>query len=155
MLDSAGTFAVKRMKKYRIGYTQGVFDMFHIGHLNILKRAKEQCEILIVGVNSDKLVESYKNKTPVIDEESRRIIVENIKAVDDAIIVHSLDKVELLKEIHFDAVFIGDDWKGNERWILTEQQLAQYNIPVVFLPHTPDISSTGLKKEEPNRVKGE
>lgn len=143
------------MKKYKIGYTQGVFDMFHIGHLNILQRAKEQCDVLIVGVNSDKLVKEYKNKTPVIDEESRRIIVENIKAVDRAILVQSLDKVELMKNLHFEALFIGDDWKDSERWKQTEKELAAYNVPVIYLPHTPNISSTSLKREERNRVKGE
>ena len=71
------------MKKYKIGYTQGVYDMFHIGHLNLINQAKERCEYLIVGVNSDQLVERYKNKTPVICQEDRRTIVANIKAVDD------------------------------------------------------------------------
>ena len=150
-----GVFWVKMMKKYKVGYTQGLFDMFHIGHLNILKRAKEQCEVLIVGVNADNLVRIYKDKTPVIDEESRRTIVENIKAVDKAIIVHSLDKVELMKQLHFDAVFIGDDWKNSERWNVTEKELEGHNVPVIYLPHTPNISSTELMEEEPNRVKGE
>lgn len=74
------------MKKYRIGYTQGVYDMFHIGHLNLLNNAKRYCDILIVGVNADSLVQSYKYKTPVINENERRYIVENIKAVDECII---------------------------------------------------------------------
>ena len=85
------------MKQYQLGYTQGVFDMFHIGHLNLLNHAKDCCERLIVGVNSDELVRSYKHKAPVIPEEERRLIVENIKAVDRAVIADTLDKVEMLQ----------------------------------------------------------
>ena len=94
------------MKKYKIGYTQGVFDMFHIGHLNLLLHAKEQCDYLIVGVNSDELVENYKQKVPVIDEEARRTIVENIKCVDQAVIATTLDKVDAWNRYHFNVVFI-------------------------------------------------
>ena len=131
--------------KYRIGYTQGVFDMFHIGHLRLINHAKEQCEYLIVGVNSDKLVKQYKKKTPIINESDRSEIVRNLKAVDKSEIVDTLDKVEIYKQIKFDAIFIGDDWKGNERWAQTERALAAYNVPVVYLPHTPNVSSTILK----------
>ena len=140
------------MKKYKIGYTQGVYDMFHIGHLNLLNHAKEYCDILIVGVNSDKLVQSYKNKLPVIPQEERRIIVENIKAVDRCIIAESLDKISVWNELHFDAVFIGDDWKGNPRWEKTRQELAAYGADVVFLPHTDGISSTMLRNEAQSTV---
>ena len=131
--------------KYRIGYTQGVFDMFHIGHLRLINHAKEQCEYLIVGVNSDKLVKQYKKKTPIINESDRSEIVRNLKAVDKSEIVDTLDKVEIYKNLSFDAIFIGDDWKGNERWTQTERDLAVYNIPVIYLPHTPNVSSTILK----------
>ena len=82
-------------KKYKVGYTQGVYDMFHIGHLNLLNHAKEYCDCLIVGVNSDELVQSYKHKTPVIKQEERRTIVTNIKAVDKCIIATTLDKEEV------------------------------------------------------------
>ena len=107
------------MKKYKVGYTQGVYDMFHIGHLRLLNRAKEQCETLIVGVNADRLVEAYKHKTPVIGEAERQEIVSNIKAVDRCVIADTLDKVKIWEQLHFDAIFIGDDWKGNERWART------------------------------------
>lgn len=136
---------------YKIGYTQGVFDMFHIGHLNLINRAKQQCDMLIVGVNSDRLVENYKKKTPVINENERAEIVRNLKAVDQCVIVDTLDKVELYKKLHFDAVFIGDDWKGNERWRKTEDALAQLGKTVIYLPYTPQISSTILKSEKENR----
>jgi glycerol-3-phosphate cytidylyltransferase len=132
-------------KPYRIGYTQGVYDMFHVGHLNLLQNAKKQCDKLIVGVNSDRLVMEYKHKKPVISEENRLRIVENIKAVDEAVIVDTLDKLSAYRQLGFDAVFIGDDWKGNARWAQTEKDLAPYGAQVVYLPHTPDISSTGLR----------
>ena len=133
------------MKKYKTGYTQGVYDMFHIGHLNLLKQAKAQCEHLIVGINSDKLVEEYKKKTPVICQENRKEIVDNIKSVDQTIIVDTLDKLEIWKNHHFDAIFIGDDWKGNARWKKTEEEMEPYGVEVVYLHHTEGVSSTILK----------
>lgn len=140
------------MKKYKIGYTQGVYDMFHIGHLHIINRAAEQCEKLLVGVNSDSLVEDYKGKKTIIDQYDRAEIIRNIKSVSDCVIVETLDKVELYKKYGFDAVFIGDDWKGDERWIQTEKDLAPYGVDVIYLPHTPNISSTLLRVEIPRRV---
>ncbi len=139
---------------YKVGYTQGVFDMFHIGHLKLINRAKEQCETLIVGVNSDDLVMKYKNKTPVIGELERAEIVRNLKSVDMCIIVSTLDKVELCHKYHFDAVFIGDDWKGDKRWIQTEKDLEGLGkgVKVIYLPHTPNISSTILRGEKDNCV---
>ncbi len=132
------------MKKYRIGYTQGTYDMFHIGHLNLINHAKEYCDYLIVGVNSDDLVRSYKNKSPVIVEDERAEIVRNIKAVDECFIVTTLDKLNALERFHFDVIFIGDDWKGNTRWEKTGQDLKEKGVDLVFLPHTDGISSTQL-----------
>ncbi|MBR3339641.1 MAG: adenylyltransferase/cytidyltransferase family protein [Lachnospiraceae bacterium] len=140
------------MKKYKVGYTQGVYDMFHIGHLNLLNNARDLCEHLIVGVNSDELVTQYKHKLPVIPEEERRLIVANIKAVDACEIVDTLDKVENYKRFHYDAVFIGDDWKGNARWTQTEKDLAPYGVDVVYLPHTKGVCSTELRKVEDMHV---
>ena len=142
------------MKKYKVGYTQGVFDMFHIGHLNIINKAKEQCDYLIVGVNSDDLVQSYKHKQTVIKERERSEIVRNLKAVDKCIIVNTLDKLELLKEIKFDAIFIGDDWYGNPRWMQTRDILAKYGVDVVFLPHTEGVSSTMLRPKSIDSIEG-
>lgn len=134
------------MKKYKIGYTQGVYDMFHIGHLNLLNSAKEMCETLIVGVNSDDLVVKYKNKFPIINEKDRVEIVKNIKAVDDAIIVNTLDKLDIYaKNVKYDAIFIGDDWKNNERWLKTKEDLSKFDVDVVFLPYTKNISSTMIR----------
>ena len=134
------------MKKYKIGYTQGTFDMFHIGHLNIINNAKEQCETLVVGVNSDRLVEDYKNKKTIINENDRARIVEAIKGVDKVIICDTLDKIIAHDNVLFDAIFIGDDWKGNERWKKTEEDLAKYGADVVYLPHTDGISSTIIRE---------
>ena len=143
------------MKRYKIGYTQGVYDMFHIGHLNLLNKAKQYCDYLIVGVNSDELVEKYKNKIPVICEENRRLIVQNIKSVDEAIIATTLDKYDMLKEIKFDAIFIGDDWKGHARWNETEKILKKYSVDVVYIPYTQDVSSTLLRTQYSKSVVGE
>lgn len=132
------------MKKYKIGYTQGTFDMFHIGHLNLLKHAREQCDTLIVGVNSDELVKEYKNKVPVISESERSEIVRNIKGVDQCVITRTLDKMDAYSKFHFDVIFIGDDWKGNSRWERTKEELGKIGVDLVFLPHTDGISSTAL-----------
>ena len=140
------------IKKYKIGYTQGVFDMFHIGHLNLINRAKEQCEYLIVGVNSDELVQTYKNKKPVINEKCRAEIVRNLKAVDKCIIVETLDKLAIYNQIHFDAIFIGNDWYGNPRWMDTKNELAKFGIDVIFLPHTEGVSSTLLRPKRENQI---
>ncbi|MBR5349022.1 MAG: adenylyltransferase/cytidyltransferase family protein [Lachnospiraceae bacterium] len=140
------------MKKYKVGYTQGVYDMFHIGHLNLLNRAKEQCEYLIVGVNADALVEEYKHKTPIIRETERAEIVRNIKAVDEVVIAHTLDKQTALDLYRFDAIFIGDDWKGNPRWEQTRIDLAKQGVDLVFLPHTAGVSSTELRPMEEKKI---
>lgn len=140
------------MKKYKIGYTQGTFDMFHCGHLNILKNAKKQCEKLIVGVNSDDLVYLYKHKHVVIDQQSRAEIVGAIRYVDEVVITDTLDKVKMHESLKFDAIFIGDDWRGNDRWIQTERDLNSLGADVVFLKHTDGISSTILRLVENEKV---
>ncbi len=139
---------------YVIGYTQGTFDMFHVGHLNLVRNAKAHCDYLIVGVNADDLVRSYKNKTPVISAEDRAEILRSIKEVDECIIVDTLDKVETAKRIPFEAIFIGDDWKGNDRWERTRADLGELGIDVVFLPHTDGVSSTMLRPIASDRVEG-
>lgn len=130
---------------YKVGYTQGVYDVFHIGHLNLLKKAKSLCSKLIVGVNDDALVEAYKNKKTVIPVDERVEIVRAIRWVDEAHIATTLDKVDAYHQYKFDVVFIGDDWKGSERWTKTEEELAEFGVKVEYLPHTPGISSTMLR----------
>ena len=134
------------MKKYKIGYTTGVFDMFHIGHLNILKKAKEQCDYLIVGVSTDELVQSYKNKTPIIPFEERAEIVSSIKYVDQVVTQDSLNKVDAWKKYHFDVVFHGDDWKGSKLYQDIETGLKQVGCDTVYFKHTAGISSTMLSE---------
>ena len=132
------------MKKYKIGYTTGVFDLFHIGHLNILRRAKEQCEFLIVGVSTDELVESYKHKHPVIPYSERTAIVEAIRYVDKVVPQTSMDKIDAWNQLHFDVIFHGDDWKGSDLYINIERKLHDVGCDMVFLPHTDGTSSTLL-----------
>lgn len=134
-------------KQYKVGYTTGVFDMFHIGHLNILKRAKEQCEYLIVGVSTDETVESYKHKTPIIRFEERFAIVESIRYVDKVVPQTSMDKMEAYKKLKFDALFHGSDWQGSSMYDDIIKQLAEVGVDVVFLPHTDGISSTIIREK--------
>ena len=133
-------------KKYKIGYTTGVFDMFHIGHLNILKRAKEQCEFLIVGVTTDALCEAQKGKHPVICEADRLEIVKAICYVDQAVWQETMDKVKAVTEYGVNAVFVGSDWENTPAWIHYEDEFKQVGCDVVYLPHTDGISSTQLRE---------
>ena len=134
-------------KKYKIGYTTGVFDMFHIGHLNILKRAKEQCDYLIVGVSTDELVKDYKHKTPIIPFEERCAIVEAIRYVDEVVPQSSMDKLKAWEVIKFDAMFHGSDWKGTKLYSNYECEFAKIGVDLVFLPHTDGTSSTELSQK--------
>ena len=130
--------------KYTIGYTTGVFDLFHIGHLNILSRAKEQCDVLVVGVSTDELVQSYKHKSPIIPFEERKAIVEAIRHVDRVVVQHHRDKYKAWEEIRFDAMFVGDDWKNTPLYQKLEQDFKQVGVDLVYFPYTRDTSSTVL-----------
>lgn len=134
-------------KKFKLGYTTGVFDLFHIGHLNILRRAKECCEYLVVGVSTDECVKEYKNKITIIPFEERIAIVEAIKYVDKVIPQVNMNKMNAWEELKFDAIFHGDDWKGSSLYDEYERELAQVGVHLVFLPHTEGISSTQLAKK--------
>lgn len=133
-----------------IGYTTGVFDMFHIGHLNLLRRAKEMCDYLIVGVSTDALVQEYKHKTPIIPFEQRAAIVSAIRYVDEVVPQTSMDKVEFLKKRHFDVMFHGDEWKGTDLYKKYEKQFAQYGARIEYLAHTDGISSSLLREKIEN-----
>ncbi len=137
---------------YKLGYTQGTYDMFHVGHLNLLMNAKAQCDRLVVGVNTDELVQSYKDKIPVVPEADRLRIIKSIRYVDDALLAHTLDKVAMREFVPFDAIFIGDDWLGNERWQRTEEELASFGAKVIYLPHTAGISSTMLRPRSSDKI---
>lgn len=128
-----------------IGYTTGVYDMFHIGHLNILKRAKEQCDYLIVGVSTDELVQHDKNKTPIIPFAERCAIVEAIKYVDKVVPQTDKNKFGAWEKYHFNKMFVGSDWKGTPQWAKFEEEFAPVGVEIVYLDHTDGISSTILR----------
>lgn len=130
-----------------IGYTTGVFDMFHIGHLNILRRAKEQCDYLIVGVSTDELVMHDKNKTPIIPFEDRFEIVKSIKYVDEVVPQIDKNKFGAWEKLHFNKMFVGSDWQGTPQWNEFEKQFASVNVEIVYLSHTDGISSSILREK--------
>ena len=134
------------MAKYKVGYTTGVFDMFHIGHLNILKNAKAHCDYLIVGVSTDAAVESYKHKKPIIPFSERIAIVESIKYVDEAIPQTTMNKMEAWEKLHFDVLFHGSDWQGSDMYNKLIAEFQAVGVDVVFLPHTEGVSSTLLSE---------
>ena len=135
------------MKKYKIGYTTGVYDMFHIGHLNILRRAKEQCDKLVVGVTTDELCFKRKNKYPIIPLAERMEIVKAIRYVDMVVPQTHMDKIKAIIEYNADVVFVGSDWKGTDSWIKYEKEFAEHGCSVVYLDHTDGISSTILREK--------
>jgi len=132
------------MDKKIIGYTTGVYDMFHIGHLNIIRRAKEQCDYLIVGVSTDELVKKEKGKTPVIPFDERVEIIKALKYVDEVVIQPDKDKVAAWNRYHFNKMFVGSDWKGTPQWDKIEEQFEPLGVEIIYLPHTDGVSSTQL-----------
>lgn len=134
------------MKKYKIGYTSGVYDMFHIGHLNLLKKAKEQCDFLVVGVTTDELA-LYKNKRPIIPYEERAAIVAAIKYVDKVVPQENMNKLEACKKVGAEVIFVGDDWKGTPKWNQIEKDLATIGAEVVYFPYTKGVSSSILREK--------
>lgn len=146
------------MKKYKIGYTAGVYDMFHIGHLNVIMNAKKLCDKLIVAVSTDELVINEKGVVPIVPFKEREQIVKAIRYVDQTVAQETYSaegKIRAAREYGFDVMFVGDDWKGTEKWNKIEQQLAQIGVDVVYLPHTGGISSTLLReklKSEDNKA---
>ena len=125
----------------KIGYTTGVYDLFHIGHLNLLRKAKAQCDYLIVGVSTDELV-SYKHKQAVIPFEERKEIVGSIKYVDEVVTQENMNKMEAWEKYHFNVMFVGDDWKGTDKWNKIEADLNAVGAEVVYFPYTKGTSST-------------
>lgn len=134
------------MKKKVIGYTSGVYDLFHIGHLNLLKKAKEQCDYLIVSVSTDELVQEYKNRKPIINFKDRSAIVEAIKYVDKVVPQINRDKLEAFHTFKFDKIFVGSDWKGSDLWNNLENELDQFGAKVVYFEYTAGTSTTKVKR---------
>lgn len=135
-------------KKYKIGFTVGVFDLFHVGHLNLLEKCKKQCDYLIVAVCGDDYVTEIKHKVPVYSESERLRIINALKCVDMAIPI-SIEAVDdkriVWKEHHFDVLFSGDDWKGSERYKRTEAEFAELGVAIEYLPYTKGISTSQIK----------
>lgn len=134
-------------KKYKVGFIQGTFDMFHVGHLRLIQRAQEQCEQLIVGVNTDALVRLYKNKRPIVPFESRIKIIDSIKGVDRAIGMNDRNKIKAARNLKFDALIMGNDWQGTEFYNIMEEELNRVGVDIVYFPYTQGISSTALRKK--------
>lgn len=132
-------------KKNIIGYTSGVYDLFHIGHLNLLKNAKGLCDQLIVGVTSDELV-SYKNKKAVIPHNERMEIVRNIKFVDAVVPQNDMDKFKMWERLKFDVMFVGDDWFETPKWKELDEKFKSVGVKIVYFPYTKGISSTLINK---------
>ena len=129
----------------KIGYTTGVFDLFHIGHLNILRNAKLECDFLIVGVTTDELSENEKGKKPIIPFAERMAIVESIKYVDMVVPQTSYDKFEAWNNLKFNIMFVGDDWKGSPKWEQLEKEFAVKGVSIHYFPYTQHTSSTKLR----------
>ena len=119
--------------------------MFHVGHLNIIEKAKEQCEYLIVGVTTDKLCFERKGKMPIINQSDRMRIVSAIRYVDQVVPQDNMDKLSAVEKYHADAVFVGSDWKGTVAWNEYEREFNSIGCEVVYLDHTDGISSTILR----------
>ena len=128
-----------------IGYTAGVYDLFHIGHLNLLKNAKGMCDKLIVGVTVDELV-SYKNKKAFIPYDERIEMVRACRYVDAVVPQDNMDKLEMCKKLGASYLFVGDDWYGTEKWKNYEKEFAKNNIKIIYFPYTKGISSTRIRE---------
>lgn len=128
-----------------IGYTAGVFDLFHIGHLNLLKNAKGMCDKLVVGVTTDNLV-TYKGKKAMIPFEDRLEIVRSIKYVDAVVPQSDMDKVTMCKKLDATVLFVGDDWYDTDKWKDYEITCKENGIKVIYFPYTKGISSTLINK---------
>jgi glycerol-3-phosphate cytidylyltransferase len=134
-------------KKKVIGYTAGVFDMFHIGHLNILRQAKERCDYLIVAVSTDELCESYKKKKPIVCYDERKEIVESIKYVDEVVPQVDRNKFGAWERVGFDVMFVGDDWKGSPLFSELEERFKEVGVRIEYFPYTRGTSSTILREK--------
>ncbi|MGW0393608.1 adenylyltransferase/cytidyltransferase family protein [Streptomyces sp. NPDC003042] len=133
-------------RPYRVGYAPGAYDLFHIGHLNILRHARSQCDYLVAGVVSDEMAELAKGRRPMIPLVERLEIVRSVKYVDAAFVETVPDKVETWKQVRFDVIFKGDDWRGTPKGKRLEQDFAEHGVDVVYFPYTVHTSSTQLRR---------
>ena len=136
----------------RVGYVPGVFDMFHVGHLNILRNARLACDYLIAGVVTDAKAHAAKGRYPVVPEHERVEIVGSIRYVDRAVVESVPDKLAMWELLRFDVMIKGDDWRGTERGDHLERDMAGVGVEVVYLPYTVHTSSTMLRKIVTDRI---
>lgn len=129
-----------------VGYTTGVFDLFHIGHLNILRNAKLECDYLIVGITTDELSIETKGKRPIIPFAERMEIVQHVTFVDEVVPQTNYDKLEAWNNLHFNRMFVGDDWKGTEKWKNLEREFKKIGVEIVYFPYTKHTSSSKLRE---------
>ncbi|MER6344498.1 adenylyltransferase/cytidyltransferase family protein [Streptomyces sp. NPDC001595] len=129
----------------RLGYAPGVFDLFHVGHLNILHRARQHCDRLVAGVCSDDLVVRLKGRPPVVPLSERLEIVRSVRYVDDTYVATVDDKIAIWQDVRFDVIFKGDDWLGTEVWNKLEAEFSKVGVEVVYFPYTAHTSSTLLR----------
>lgn len=129
-----------------VGYTAGVYDLFHVGHLRLLHNAAALCDRLIVGVSSDELVQ-YKGKSPIVPFAERMEIVRNVKGVSAVVTQNDMDKFAMWQKLKFDVMFVGDDWHGTPKWNALETQFAEVGVQIIYFPYTEGTSSTLITKE--------
>lgn len=129
-----------------VGYVPGGWDMFHIGHLNLLRNARAQCDVLIVGVVTDEALEAMKGRPPIVPLEERMAIVEALSLVDSVVVDVSADKLKVWERVRFDVLFKGDDWKGTPKGRRLERDLARVGARVHYFPYTATTSSTKLRE---------
>ncbi|WP_211883184.1 adenylyltransferase/cytidyltransferase family protein [Pseudarthrobacter albicanus] len=130
----------------RIGYAAGAFDLFHVGHLNLLRHAKAQCDYLIAGVVADELLVATKGRSPVVPLAERLEIVRHIRCVDEAVAETLPRKIDTWRSVHFDIFFKGDDWRGTPKGLALEREFAAVGVEVVYFPYTMHTSSTALRR---------
>lgn len=131
--------------RFDVGYSSGVFDMFHVGHLNLLRRARNHCSHLVVGVGSDEYVENLKGRPPVVPCDERIDIISALGIVDEVIIDRSEDKVAAWQQRPFDVIFKGNDWQGTPKGYRLENSMAEIGVTVVYFPYTQHTSSSMLR----------
>ena len=132
-------------KTYRVGYASGVFDMFHVGHLNLLRSARSRCSYLVVGVASDEYADQVKGRSPVVPCDERIEIISALGIVDEVVIDRSVDKTLIWQQRPFDAIFKGTDWQGTPKGYRLERAMAEVGADVVYFPYTRQTSSTLLR----------
>lgn len=129
-----------------VGYTAGVYDLFHVGHLNILRNARSMCDRLIVGVSTDELIVARKGRQPVIPFEERMEIVRSVKYVDVAVAQEDMDKIGMWERLKFDVMFVGDDWHNSDKWREYDRQFREVGVRIVYFPYTVHTSSSTLRE---------